>query len=346
MVRAARVVDEPAMVALWRRCGLLRTWIDPAAELALKRRHQPEGTWVAVRDEVVVGTVLAGFDGRRGWLHYLAVAPDARGLGLGRHLVHVAERDLAARGCPKVNLQVRADNLVAVGFYEALGYADDAVVSLGKRLPGPSVSGRPASTGRVAPTPRPVLVLVTGAPGSGKTSLGSALADVLRVPFLARDAVRGGLFGTAGSWGADPGPVPAADEAVEAFLEVLEAMAARGVSAVAEYVVRRSRPGDLRRLTDAFEVVVVQVDAADARDRWVERNGADRLLARRPVLDALGFDSVEQHTAAAHDRLDAVVADMEVAFEVPVVRFDDVEGDAPSLDALVDRIRASVGRWS
>ena len=91
---------------------------------------------MATSDDRVVGTVIAGFDGRRGWLNYLAVAPEHRGRGLGRHLVHVAERDLAGRGCPKVNLQVRADNEEAVGFYEALGYADDGVVTLGKRLPG------------------------------------------------------------------------------------------------------------------------------------------------------------------------------------------------------------------
>ena len=135
VVRACRDDDVGAVVDLWRRCGLTRPWIDPEADLALKRRHQPEGTWVAERHGRVVGTVLVGFDGRRGWLNYLAVDPDLRGRGLGRHLVHVAERDLAGRGCPKVNLQIRHDNVGARGFYEALGYVDDRVVSLGKRLP-------------------------------------------------------------------------------------------------------------------------------------------------------------------------------------------------------------------
>lgn len=135
VVRPCSDADAAGVVDLWRRCGLTRPWIDPEADLALKRRHQPEGTWVAERHGRVVGTVLAGFDGRRGWLNYLAVDPDLQGRGLGRHLVHVAERDLAARGCPKVNLQIRTDNLAAVRFYESLGYVDDAVVSLGKRLP-------------------------------------------------------------------------------------------------------------------------------------------------------------------------------------------------------------------
>lgn len=154
-VRAYRTGDEDALVALWARCGLLRPWIDPRTEIATKLAHQPEGLWVAVADDgrgdgagaAVVGSVVAGFDGRRGWVNYLAVDPDHRGRGLGAHLLGVAERDLAGRGCPKVNLQVRADNDDVVGFYEALGYRDDHVVTLGKRLPG----GRGPATG--APSP-------------------------------------------------------------------------------------------------------------------------------------------------------------------------------------------------
>ena len=135
-VRRYEPADEDATVELWQRCDLLRPWIDARREIAIKGAHQPEGFWVAIAHGQVVGSVIAGFDGRRGWLNYLAVAPEQRGRGLGRHLVHVAERDLAGRGCPKVNLQVRADNRAAVAFYEALGYADDHVVTLGKRLPG------------------------------------------------------------------------------------------------------------------------------------------------------------------------------------------------------------------
>lgn len=127
--------DEGAVVALWGACELLRPWIDPRREITIKLRHQPDGFWVAEADDEVVGTVVAGFDGRRGWLNYLAVAPAWRRRGLGAALVGVAERDLAGRGCPKVNLQVRHDNAAVVAFYEHLGYVDDHVVSLGKRLP-------------------------------------------------------------------------------------------------------------------------------------------------------------------------------------------------------------------
>jgi len=82
----------------------------------------------------VVGTAMGGYDGHRGWVNYLAVAPELRGKGLGRKLMATLESLLTARGCPKLNLQVRAGNEAAIGFYTRLGYKQDEVVSLGKRL--------------------------------------------------------------------------------------------------------------------------------------------------------------------------------------------------------------------
>ena len=89
---------------------------------------------VAARGDVIVGSVMAGYDGHRGWLYYLAVAPALRRQGIGRLLMQAAEARLLADGCAKVNLQVRTSNLEVVAFYEALGYSPDDVVSLGKRL--------------------------------------------------------------------------------------------------------------------------------------------------------------------------------------------------------------------
>jgi ribosomal protein S18 acetylase RimI-like enzyme len=77
---------------------------------------------------------MAGYDGHRGWVNYLAVAPDLRGRGLARSLMTAVEMRLTAVGCPKLNLQVRNDNEAALGFYRAIGYDVDAAVSLGKRL--------------------------------------------------------------------------------------------------------------------------------------------------------------------------------------------------------------------
>ncbi len=77
---------------------------------------------------------MAGYDGHRGWVNYLASAPEARGRGIGRALMAHVEAALLELGCPKVNLQTRASNPEVVGFYEHLGYRVDDTVDLGKRL--------------------------------------------------------------------------------------------------------------------------------------------------------------------------------------------------------------------
>lgn len=135
-IRAFRESDEAAVVELWRRCSLLRPWNDPAKDIRRKLRVQRELFLVGVLDEdaAPVAAVMAGYDGHRGWMNYLAVDPEQRRKGLGRALVAEVERLLAELGCPKVNIQVRADNGDAVGFYRRLGYAVDEVVSLGRRL--------------------------------------------------------------------------------------------------------------------------------------------------------------------------------------------------------------------
>ncbi|MCA1191429.1 GNAT family acetyltransferase [Saccharopolyspora sp. 6V] len=127
--------DAEVVVALWKSAGLTRPWNDPWADVRRKRTVQPEMFFVAEDGSGgVVGTAMAGYDGHRGWIHYLAVADEQRGTGLGRALVERAEAALAALGCPKVQLQVRPDNTGVVDFYERLGYAPYEVVDLGKRL--------------------------------------------------------------------------------------------------------------------------------------------------------------------------------------------------------------------
>ncbi|MFN8091955.1 MAG: GNAT family acetyltransferase [Vicinamibacteria bacterium] len=126
--------DEAAVVDLWRRCGLLRPWNDPKRDIARKLTTQRELFLVGEEDGRIVAAAMAGYDGHRGWVNYLAVDPERRGQGLGRRMMETIERELAARGCPKLNLQVRRTNPDVIAFYEALGYVVDDVVSLGKRL--------------------------------------------------------------------------------------------------------------------------------------------------------------------------------------------------------------------
>jgi ribosomal protein S18 acetylase RimI-like enzyme len=134
IIRPFEPEDEVAVVALWQNCGLTRPWNSPHADIARKRAAQPELFLVVVLNGVLVASAMVGYDGHRGWVNYLAVAPGSRRLSIGRSLMQEAERLLLARGCPKLNLQVRAGNADVTAFYEKLGYVQDDVLSLGKRL--------------------------------------------------------------------------------------------------------------------------------------------------------------------------------------------------------------------
>ena len=134
MIRPFASEDEAAVVALWEAADLTRPWNDPRKDIARKLHVQPEWFLVATVGEKIVGSVMAGYDGHRGWVNYLAVTPDSRRSGVGGVLMAEVERRLREVGCPKVNLQIRGANRAAVSFYEALGYTADDVVSLGRRL--------------------------------------------------------------------------------------------------------------------------------------------------------------------------------------------------------------------
>jgi ribosomal protein S18 acetylase RimI-like enzyme len=133
-VRSFRRDDTPAVVQLWRECGLVRPQNDPHRDIERKLAVQADLFLVGVEGDRIVATVMAGYEGHRGWLNYLAVSPDMRRRGLGRRMVSEAEKRLRALGCPKINLQVRASNVEAVTFYRNIGFAEDNVRSLGKRL--------------------------------------------------------------------------------------------------------------------------------------------------------------------------------------------------------------------
>jgi ribosomal protein S18 acetylase RimI-like enzyme len=133
-IRAYRTPDEAAVVALWHACGLTRPWNDPHRDIARKMTVQPELFLIGTIDDLIVATAMVGFDGHRGWINYLAVDPSQRLRGHAREMMNEAERLLTARGCPKLNLQVRAGNDAVLAFYAALGYEVDGAVSLGKRL--------------------------------------------------------------------------------------------------------------------------------------------------------------------------------------------------------------------
>jgi ribosomal protein S18 acetylase RimI-like enzyme len=133
-IRPFQPADEAAVIALWEACKLTRPWNDPRKDIARKLGVQPELFLVGTVNGEIVATVMAGYEGHRGWVNYLAVAPRARREGHARALMQHVEALLLARGCPKLSLLVRNSDPEAIAFYRRLGYAQDDSVSLGKRL--------------------------------------------------------------------------------------------------------------------------------------------------------------------------------------------------------------------
>lgn len=128
--------DIEQVVALWKRCGLVRDWNDPQADITLARSNANAALLVAHHDGSIVGTIMVGHDGHRGWVYYLAVDPAMQGRGYGRLLTEAAERWLAARGIQKVMLMVRPENAAVHAFYKAIGYFDQPRTVFAKWLDG------------------------------------------------------------------------------------------------------------------------------------------------------------------------------------------------------------------
>jgi ribosomal protein S18 acetylase RimI-like enzyme len=133
-IRPFQAEDEAAIVALWQQCELTRPWNDPHKDIERKLAVRPDLFLVGILDGQIIASVMAGYEGHRGWLNYLAVAPTLRHQGFARLIVAEAERRLLEAGCPKINLQVRTANRQAIEFYRRIGYSLDEVVSMGKRL--------------------------------------------------------------------------------------------------------------------------------------------------------------------------------------------------------------------
>lgn len=135
IVRSFVAEDRPALEQLWSEVFPDDPPAnDPAGLIDRKLLVQPELILVAEQNAVLVGAIMAGFDGVRGWLHHLAVAKSHRRQGIARSLVQTAESELKRLGCPKVNLQVRATNASVVAFYQSLGYSVEERISMGRRL--------------------------------------------------------------------------------------------------------------------------------------------------------------------------------------------------------------------
>ncbi len=134
IIRPYADADQAQVVALWQTCELTRPWNDPVKDIARKQQVRPEWFLVGELDGQVMASVMFGYEGHRGWMNYLAVAPQYQSKGYAQALIETGEALLLAAGCPKISLQVRSSNAKVIAFYQSLGYAQDDAISLGKRL--------------------------------------------------------------------------------------------------------------------------------------------------------------------------------------------------------------------
>jgi ribosomal protein S18 acetylase RimI-like enzyme len=134
IITPATPSDAPAVIAFWHACALTRPWNDPQADFTLALETPTSTILLAREGDAVTGSVMVGFDGHRGWVYYLAVAPVMQRGGIGRALMQAAEGWLNRRGAPKIQLMVRDENAAMRGFYLAVGYDVQPVITIGKWL--------------------------------------------------------------------------------------------------------------------------------------------------------------------------------------------------------------------
>ncbi|KZD23174.1 GNAT family acetyltransferase [Tardiphaga robiniae] len=137
-MKVARLVDTDiqAVIQLWLRCGLVRPWNDPEADIRLARAGTNADVLVGRKGKAIVASVLVGHDGHRGWVYYVSVDPDQQRQDFGRGIMSAAEDWLRERGIEKMQLMVRSDNTKVRAFYESLGYGEQKRVIYAKWLDG------------------------------------------------------------------------------------------------------------------------------------------------------------------------------------------------------------------
>ncbi len=126
-----RDIDD--VIALWTACGLVRPWNEPKRDIDFARGKEGSDILLGFEESALVASVMVGHDGHRGWLYYVAVAPEVQGRGIGKATVRAAEAWLKARGIWAINLNIRSENEEVRAFYSALGYENRDVIVMGKR---------------------------------------------------------------------------------------------------------------------------------------------------------------------------------------------------------------------
>jgi len=134
LIRPFQNGDEEALVSLWNMCKLIVPWNNPYKDIVRKLKVQAELFLVGCLEEKLITSVMAGYDGHRGWVNYFAVHPDFQARGYGKQLMENVENELRKLGCPKINLQIREGNDNVFSYYQKLGFVEEKRINMGKRL--------------------------------------------------------------------------------------------------------------------------------------------------------------------------------------------------------------------
>ncbi|GIW33489.1 GNAT family acetyltransferase [Meiothermus sp.] len=135
-IREFRMADYSSVMALWQDAGLELNPSDSFEGLQKKLERDPDLFLVVEEDGQILGALLAGYDGRRGWLYHMAIHPFGQGQGWGKRMMEELEARLRAKGCQKLNLLVEPSYSGAQDFFERLGYRRDELIFMEKWLGG------------------------------------------------------------------------------------------------------------------------------------------------------------------------------------------------------------------
>lgn len=133
-IRQFTPADQSQVLSIWYRCGLVGRGEDPIQDIDRQMEMQPALFLVGAIKQTVIGTIMGGYEGPKGWISHLAVAPEWQRLGYGRVLLQEMETVLRELGCPRVDFKVRTNNRQVLGFCEKMGYQIERVLSLAKEL--------------------------------------------------------------------------------------------------------------------------------------------------------------------------------------------------------------------
>ena len=134
LIRPLKEGDEEALVSLWNMCKLSVPWNNPYKDIVRKLKVQADLFLVGYLEDKLIASVMAGYDGHRGWINYFAVHPDFQARGYGKQLMDNVENGLRELGCPKINLQIREENDKVFSYYQKLGFVEEKRINMGKRL--------------------------------------------------------------------------------------------------------------------------------------------------------------------------------------------------------------------